>query len=65
MTAAAFSADGSVLAVAAETLITLWNPYKNVLLAVLGETLEVILLLLTSSFCISAVETIYNKITSA
>ncbi|KAH1067887.1 hypothetical protein J1N35_032874 [Gossypium stocksii] len=39
MTAAAFSADGSVLAVAAETLITLWNPYKNVLLAVLGETL--------------------------
>ncbi|KAE8713811.1 hypothetical protein F3Y22_tig00110204pilonHSYRG00015 [Hibiscus syriacus] len=39
MTAAAFSADGTVLAVAAETLITLWNPYKNVLLAVLGETL--------------------------
>ncbi|XP_022755429.1 WD repeat-containing protein 75 [Durio zibethinus] len=39
MTAAAFSADGSVLAVAVETLITLWNPYKNVLLSVLGETL--------------------------
>ncbi|OMO60725.1 hypothetical protein CCACVL1_23917 [Corchorus capsularis] len=39
MTAAAFSADGSVLAIAAETLITLWDPYKNVLLAVLGETL--------------------------
>ncbi|GKV00444.1 hypothetical protein SLEP1_g13130 [Rubroshorea leprosula] len=39
MTAAAFSADGSVLAVAAETVITLWNPDKNVLLAVIGETL--------------------------
>ncbi|XVE98784.1 hypothetical protein REPUB_Repub03eG0138500 [Reevesia pubescens] len=39
MTVAAFSADGSVLAVAAETLVTFWNPYKNVLLAVLGETL--------------------------
>lgn len=38
MTAAAFSGDGSVLAVAAETVITLWNPDKNVLLAVVGET---------------------------
>ncbi|XP_050373389.1 uncharacterized protein LOC126791037 isoform X2 [Argentina anserina] len=37
MTAAAFSADGSVLAVAAETVITLWDPDKNMLVAVLGE----------------------------
>lgn len=37
MTAAAFSADGSVLAVAAETIITLWDPDNNVLVAVLGE----------------------------
>ncbi|XP_059662290.1 uncharacterized protein LOC132308272 isoform X2 [Cornus florida] len=40
MTAAAFSADGSVLAVAAETVITLWDPEKNVLVAVIGENLE-------------------------
>ncbi|XP_065873775.1 uncharacterized protein [Euphorbia lathyris] len=39
MTAAAFSHDGSVLAVAAETSITLWDAYKNVLLAVVGETI--------------------------
>ncbi|XVF47687.1 hypothetical protein PTKIN_Ptkin03bG0130800 [Pterospermum kingtungense] len=45
MTAAAFSGDGSVLAIAAETLITLWNPYMNVLLAVLGETLTPIVTL--------------------
>ncbi|OWM87006.1 hypothetical protein CDL15_Pgr016043 [Punica granatum] len=38
MTAAAFSADGSVLAVAAETVITLWDPDRNVLVAVLGDT---------------------------
>lgn len=38
MTAAAFSADGSVLAVAAETVITLWNPLENVLVAVIGDT---------------------------
>ncbi|KAI5348699.1 hypothetical protein L3X38_001586 [Prunus dulcis] len=37
MTAAAFSADGSVLAVAAETLITLWDPDNNALVAVIGE----------------------------
>ncbi|PRQ37349.1 putative transcription factor WD40-like family [Rosa chinensis] len=37
MTAAAFSADGSVLAVAAETVITLWDPVNNMLVAVLGE----------------------------
>ena len=42
MTAAAFSSDGSVLAVAAETVITLWNPDKNVLVAVIGETSTVI-----------------------
>ncbi|XP_022135000.1 WD repeat-containing protein 75 [Momordica charantia] len=38
MTAATFSADGSVLAVAAETVITLWDPELNVLVAVIGET---------------------------
>lgn len=41
MTAAAFSADGSVLAVAAETVITLWDPEENVLVAVMGESVEV------------------------
>ncbi|KAL8135453.1 uncharacterized protein LOC141713331 isoform X2 [Apium graveolens] len=40
MTATAFSADGSVLAVAAETVITIWDPKKNVLVAVIGESLE-------------------------
>ncbi|KAI7755931.1 hypothetical protein M8C21_023302 [Ambrosia artemisiifolia] len=40
MTAAAFSNDGSVLAVAAETVITLWDPEKNVLVAVIGSTRE-------------------------
>lgn len=39
MTAVAFSADGSVLAVAAETVITLWDPETNILVAVIGETL--------------------------
>ncbi|MCH99357.1 WD repeat-containing protein 75-like, partial [Trifolium medium] len=38
MRAAAFSADGSVLAVAADTVITLWDPDKNELIAVVGET---------------------------
>ena len=42
MTAAAFSADGSVLAVAAETVVTLWDPDKNALVAVIGDTLSVI-----------------------
>ncbi|GMN52043.1 hypothetical protein TIFTF001_021191 [Ficus carica] len=37
MTAAAFSADGSVLAVAAETVVTLWDPENNVRVAVLEE----------------------------
>lgn len=44
MRAAAFSADGSVLAVAADTVITLWDPDKNVLIAVVGETPTVICL---------------------
>ncbi|KAJ8750843.1 hypothetical protein K2173_016024 [Erythroxylum novogranatense] len=39
MTAATFSPDGSVLAVAAETVITLWDPDKNILMTVIGETL--------------------------
>jgi NET1-associated nuclear protein 1 (U3 small nucleolar RNA-associated protein 17) len=39
MTAAAFSGDGTVMAVAAENVITLWNPDKNILLSVLGSTL--------------------------
>lgn len=39
MNAATFSADGSVLAVAAETVITLWDPEQNILIAVIGETL--------------------------
>lgn len=41
MTAAAFSADGSVLAVAAERVITLWDPDRNVLVATIGESFEV------------------------
>lgn len=41
MNAATFSADGSVLAVAAETVITLWDPEQNILIAVIGETLTV------------------------
>lgn len=40
MTAAAFSADGSVLAVAAERVITLWDPDRNVLVATIGESFE-------------------------
>ncbi|KAG6770070.1 hypothetical protein POTOM_025737 [Populus tomentosa] len=42
MTAATFSSDGSVLAVAAETVITLWDADKNILVAVIGETLMVL-----------------------
>uniref|UniRef100_A0A803MP60 WD repeat-containing protein 75 second beta-propeller domain-containing protein n=1 Tax=Chenopodium quinoa TaxID=63459 RepID=A0A803MP60_CHEQI len=38
MTAATFSADGSVLAIAAETVITLWDPNRNYLVSVVGET---------------------------
>ncbi|KAI8008573.1 WD repeat-containing protein 75 [Camellia lanceoleosa] len=40
MTAAIFSADGSILAVAAETVITLWDHEKNVLVAVIGDSQE-------------------------
>lgn len=39
MTAAAFSTDGSVLAVAAETVLTLWDPDRNALIAVIGNTI--------------------------
>ncbi|KAK9108011.1 hypothetical protein Syun_024022 [Stephania yunnanensis] len=39
MTAASFSADGSVLAVASENVISLWDPDRNVLVALIGETL--------------------------
>ncbi|XP_047316571.1 WD repeat-containing protein 75-like [Impatiens glandulifera] len=45
MTAAAFCLDGSVLAVAAETVITLWDPLKNVLISVIGDSLEPIVAL--------------------
>jgi NET1-associated nuclear protein 1 (U3 small nucleolar RNA-associated protein 17) len=41
MTAAAFSADGSVLAIAAESVITLWDPDNNALVGVIAETLSV------------------------
>ncbi|XP_073303500.1 uncharacterized protein [Primulina huaijiensis] len=40
MTAAAFSSDGTVLAVAADKFITLWDPDRNILVAVVGDTLE-------------------------
>ncbi|KAL3643185.1 hypothetical protein CASFOL_014000 [Castilleja foliolosa] len=40
MNAAAFSSDGSVLAVAADKFITLWDPDRNTLLAVIGDSLE-------------------------
>ncbi|XP_076882283.1 uncharacterized protein LOC143530701 [Bidens hawaiensis] len=57
MTAAAFSNDGSILAVAAETVITLWDPEKNVLVAVIGsarETTENLSFIGTSNFLVSA-----------
>ena len=50
MTAAAFSPDGSVLAVAAETVITLWDPTNNLLVAVIGEVPMVIPLYYTCIF---------------
>ncbi|CAD6267019.1 unnamed protein product [Miscanthus lutarioriparius] len=40
MTSVAFSADGSVLAVAAENVITLWDPDNNALVGVIAETLS-------------------------
>ena len=36
MTAAAFSTDGTVLAVAADLAITLWDPDTNILITVIG-----------------------------
>jgi hypothetical protein len=41
MTAAAFSGDGSVLAVAAECVITLWDPDNNALVGIIAEALSV------------------------
>ncbi|GER33887.1 peptidyl-prolyl cis-trans isomerase-like 4 [Striga asiatica] len=41
MTSAAFSRDGSVLAVAGQEVITLWDPDRNALLAVIGDSPEV------------------------
>lgn len=52
MTAAAFSADGSVLALAAETVITLWDPDNNMLVAVLGEMQMVSCQLLFTLICL-------------
>lgn len=49
MTTAAFSSDGSVLAVAADKVITLWEPDRNTLLAVIGDTLEVSHILIVSN----------------
>ncbi|KAG8049218.1 hypothetical protein GUJ93_ZPchr0009g2095 [Zizania palustris] len=40
MTTAAFSTDGSVLAVAAESVITLWDPDNNALVGVITEALS-------------------------
>ncbi|TVU49134.1 hypothetical protein EJB05_00428 [Eragrostis curvula] len=40
MTAAAFSGDGSVLAVAAESVITLWDPDNNALVGVISEAIS-------------------------
>ncbi|KAG6483458.1 hypothetical protein ZIOFF_060105 [Zingiber officinale] len=40
LTAAVFSADGSILAIAAETMITLWDPDSNILVAMIGDTLS-------------------------
>lgn len=52
MTTAAFSADGSVLALAAETVITLWDPDNNMLVAVLGEMQMVSCQLLFTLICL-------------
>lgn len=49
MTTAAFSSDGSVLAVAADKVITLWDPDRNTLLAVIGDSLEVTFLIVKAS----------------
>jgi NET1-associated nuclear protein 1 (U3 small nucleolar RNA-associated protein 17) len=42
MTAATFSSDGSVLAVAAENVVTLWDPDNNTLVGVIAEALSVL-----------------------
>lgn len=52
MTAAAFSADGSVLAVAAESVITLWDPDNNALVGVIAEALSVLYYSSTCTFAI-------------
>ncbi|KAG0483772.1 hypothetical protein HPP92_011856 [Vanilla planifolia] len=39
MTAAAFSADGSVLAIAVESIVTLWDADRNALIAVIGNSI--------------------------
>ena len=54
MTAAAFSADGSVLAVAAESVITLWDPDNNALVGVIAETLSVSDQTLTCVVCFAS-----------
>ena len=41
MVVAAFSSDAFVLAVAAETVIILWDPEKNILVVVIGSSLRV------------------------
>ncbi|CAI9270134.1 unnamed protein product [Lactuca saligna] len=42
MAVAAFSSDASVLVVAAETVIILWDPEKNILVVVIGSSLRVV-----------------------
>lgn len=44
ITAAAFSGDGSCLALAARTVITIWDPLKNELMFVFGKSHTVKLL---------------------
>lgn len=58
MTAATFSADGSILAVAAETVITLWDPDRNYLVAVVGETYMVN----SVSFCLTYLLCMHDEI---
>ncbi|KZV17484.1 wd40 protein [Dorcoceras hygrometricum] len=57
MTAAAFSSDGTVLAVAADKVITLWDPDTNILVSVIGDSLQPITTLLfvgKSKYLVSA-----------
>lgn len=63
LTAAVFSADGSVLAVAAETAITLWDPDRNELVGVLGDSFSVgrnIFLQTYFCSCISDIKTSFH-----